>query len=208
MTPAMTIADERALLERALARDPTAVRELVRYLEPKLLLRADALLRSESGGGRREAMDLVQVAWRDLVAEGWRALKQWDPDRGASLRGYVGVVATNRMVSELRKQRRHSAEQIVPAEELHRLAVLAESLEARVSDREYLGLVVAELREMLTEQGGEAFEVLYLEGLDVDEAIQRTGLTRDSLYSYRRRIKKMVKTIAERLANAPQRASV
>ena len=192
---------ERILLNEALGGDPHAVRALIRYLEPKLLLRANALLRHRGpGGSRREAMDLVQAAWRDLIADGWQALRRWDPERGVGLLGYVGVVATHRMISELRRAGRARAENPVAGDELDDFASLCDDLEDKVANREYIELVVHELRSELTRQGDQAFEVLYLEGLSIDEAIAKTGLSRDSLYSYRRRIKRMAKTISERLS--------
>lgn len=187
---------EQALLERALQRDPASVRRLVRYLEPTLLLRANSLLGYGRGGGREEAMDLVQAAWRELIRDEWRILRNWQPERRVRLRAYVGVVASNRMVSELRRMGSGPEQRVTEPEELNRLAALVDSLEDRISDRQWLEVIVTELRSRLTGQGARAFEVLYLEELSIEEAARRTDLTKASLYSYRRRIKQLVRAIA------------
>ena len=199
--PAPDAVGERELLRRALGREPAAVRALVRYLEPRLLLRAHSLLSYRGGRGpRAEAMDLVQAAWRELIRDEWKVLRQWDPERGVRLISYVGVVATNRMISELRKGRREASEIATPPEDMARIAALVDGLEDRVSDRQYLELVVTELRARLSGKGQTAFEVLYLEGLSVEEAMAKTALTRESIYSHRRRIKKLVQSIAEQIS--------
>lgn len=196
----LDVEGERALLARALDRDPQAVNDLVRYLEPKLLVRANSVLSySGSKGSREEAMDLVQAAWRALIDNNWAALRRWEPERGVKLVAYVGVVASNRMISELRKQRSGPAQVATPPEEITRMAALVDGLEGRIGDRQYLEVVVSELRSRLTAKGQQAFDVLYLEDLSVAEALEKTNLTRESLYSYRRRIKKIVQEIAEQL---------
>ena len=56
-------------------------------------------------------MDLVQYAWRDLISDDdRRALRHLDPQRGFRLRTFVGAVATNRMISELRRTRKTHSE--------------------------------------------------------------------------------------------------
>ncbi len=199
---------EHALLTRALGRDRRAVHALVRYLEPRLLLRANALLSYDrTTGSREDAMDLVQSAWRELIRDDWRVLRQWDPNRSVRLVTYVGVVASNKMITELRRRTRtDKSEDIMPPEALSQLADLTDALTQRISDRQYLEVLLTELRASLTGKGGRAFEVLYLEDLSVEEAMARTNLTRASLYSYRRRIKQLVQVIAEQLER-PRKAA-
>ncbi|MEM7675087.1 MAG: sigma-70 family RNA polymerase sigma factor [Myxococcota bacterium] len=209
MTSDDELKEERALLERALAQDEQAVNALVRYLSPKLRLCAHGLLTCRGKrSSRQEADDLVQAAWRELIRDDWRALRSWDWQRGVRLKSYVGAIASNRMISELRRGQRARSEEVTtsPSDFAH-LAALADDLETRVSDRQYLEVIIAELATRLTGQGREVFEVMHLEGLSVAQAIKKTGLTRASIYSYRRRIKEMGRSIAEEMADRPPPSS-
>lgn len=192
-----SIQAEQELLNKALDKDPRAVKQLIEYLEPALLIKANALVQFGGSGGRFEIKDLVQVAWRELISNHWKMLRQWDPHRNVSLKAFVGVVSARRMISELRKQKKNWNELSTSPEDLSHIAEAVDFLEEKISNQQLVELVVKELRSRLTKQGEQAFNVLYLEELSVEEASERTSLSKASLYGYRNRIKHLAQAIIE-----------
>ncbi|MBM4270513.1 MAG: hypothetical protein FJ144_28560, partial [Deltaproteobacteria bacterium] len=86
------------LVARALARDPAACRRLVDALTPAIQSRVNgALDRRRRSGGRapshHEVVDYTQEVFLALFDRGGYVLRSWDPERGASLPTFAGLVA-------------------------------------------------------------------------------------------------------------------
>src|SRR5438477_652075 len=99
-------------LERALAGERSAVRELVAAFTPVIQARAARALVRGRGGGRgrdprQELGDLVQDVLLLLFRDDERILRAWRPERGLSLLNYVGLVA-EREVRQIAESGRRS----------------------------------------------------------------------------------------------------
>src|SRR5262249_32017908 len=86
-----------AALDRALAGDADAVRDLVNALMPVVQRRVARTLhrrRARAGTDLRTALeDLVQDTFYALFQERARLLRTWNPERGLTLESFVGLVA-------------------------------------------------------------------------------------------------------------------
>jgi RNA polymerase sigma-70 factor (ECF subfamily) len=193
------------LVHRALAREPQACRRLVAELSPAIHGRVTAALyrREASGLGRftrQEANDFTQEVFVMLWDENGRILRLWNPERGASLRTFVGLVAERAVVSLLRSGRRSAwREDPTFDPDLENLAGSTVALDLRVHDRDFLDRLLERLRETLSPRGLLLFEALYLHDRDADEVADEHGMTVESLYVWRSRARKTVQTLAEEL---------
>jgi RNA polymerase sigma-70 factor (ECF subfamily) len=99
-------------LERALRGDRASLRVLVGELTPVIQARvARVLLRSATGrqagrAVRQEVEDMTQEVFVSLLEDGGKALRSWAPERGASLKNFVGLLAERQAMSILRSGRR------------------------------------------------------------------------------------------------------
>jgi RNA polymerase sigma factor (sigma-70 family) len=199
----------RAAIDRALSGDATAIGALVDRLTPIVQARvARALTRrhAEARGRRirQEVEDMTQEVFLALFDQDGRALRAWDPDRGASLENFVGLVAERQVASILRSGRRSPwVEDPTTKDEL--VAVVVEedggpsSPEHAAADRELLAAMLDALRVRLSPLGLEMFRHLFVEQADVPEICARTGLQAGAVYAWRTRLRKIAQTIAEDL---------
>ncbi|HMV67238.1 MAG TPA: sigma factor, partial [Myxococcota bacterium] len=98
-----------SLRDRALAGDAAALDGLVAVILPVVRYRAARVLeRHPTRGGRdpqQEVDDLAQDAIAALFAGRGAALRRWEPGRGMSLRGFVGLLAERTALQVLRSRR-------------------------------------------------------------------------------------------------------
>lgn len=186
--------DERAQLEAAVAGDKAAQAWMVRRLNPvvhksaaRLLYSIQPMLRGRPS--RQEVVDLTQEAWGVLLDKRGRALLDWDPAKGP-LDPYVSRVVKNRLVSKLRTLKHNPFTDDPTADEtLTRLVGLAEQISARVEDADLCAKVLADLWQRLTPLGQEVLQVFLMDGATVDDVMAETGLTKESVRSWRKRIR-------------------
>ncbi len=92
--------DDVALVERALAGDEAAIRELRDqhngHLKARLLRR---------GASEIDAQEILTDLWGDCVMGKFR---RWQPQAGSSLVAWLSSVATNRLIDHFRKQKFHA----------------------------------------------------------------------------------------------------
>ena len=92
--------DDVALVERALAGDNAAIRELRDehngHLKARLLRR---------GASETDAQEILTDLWTDCVMGKFR---RWQPQAGSSLIAWLSSVATNRLIDHFRKQKFHA----------------------------------------------------------------------------------------------------
>lgn len=203
-TRAVTARDmgDRTTIERALRGDGVAVRALVDVLTPAIQSAvARVLLRSGARLGRdvrSDVADLTQEVFERLFADDGRVLREWEPERGASLAGFVKIVAERHALSVLRSRRRSPfAEETREPEALDR----ADGSEERwLVQRDLLHAVCARLRGTLSEQGMRAFELLFLEEREPEAVGEALGISRDAVYMWRTRIRQAAREAAAELA--------
>ena len=207
---------ERQLLDRALAGDSAAARELVGTVIPVVQVRVARVLARRRGGSardvRQEVADLTQEVFAALFEHDARVLRAWDPARGLSLASFCGLVAEREAASILRSGRRSPwKEDATAAEDLERDAGAAVDAERGVSSREQLERIAERLREELSPRGLELFQRLVVEEEPVETVCKSTGMTPDAVYAWRSRIGKLARksrSSSARVSRASTRTSV
>jgi DNA-directed RNA polymerase specialized sigma24 family protein len=199
------VSDLPLSVERALAGDGDAVREVVKAFTPVLQARAArALVRAGGGRGRdarQELADLVQDLLLLLFRDDGRVLRAWRAERGLSLLNYVGLVA-EREVRQIARSGRRSPWSLDPSEdaELERAAPRVASAESAVASRDLLDRLYARLEDELHEKALELFRLLVVEELPVPDVCAMTGLSTDAVYTWRSRLLKRAREILAELS--------
>ncbi len=201
--------DDAELLARALAGEPAAMRGLIDRLLPAVQARVGLALLRRHGQARgrnlrAEAEDLSQEVFAALFEQGARVLRSWQPERGLSLKGFVGLVAEREAGAILRTGKRSPfTEEPTADDTLRQLEGRNASGQSPMTDliesRDLLEAVVDRLRERLSPQGFWLFELLYVEERSVEEACAITGMTPDALYAWRSRIGKLAREVRDAL---------
>jgi len=208
LNPIATSPRER-LVAQAIAGDGPALRSLVELLTPVIQARvARALLafRPSNDGRpvRPQVEDLTQEVLLVLFADGARVLRSWRQEQGLSLENFVGLVARRRAISWLRSGRRSSwredptldgAEAPEPA--------AAEDPEGEAASREQLRLLLRRLQEELSPLGWRLFELLLVQERSVEEVERRTGMSRDALYAWRSRLRRLARRLLGEIMRHP-----
>jgi DNA-directed RNA polymerase specialized sigma24 family protein len=200
---------DRQRVERALAGDPSAVAELVDELVPVIQRRvARALVlsgRCRADSIRTEVEDLTQEVLITLLSNcgaptsgargvagtqtGASPLNDWQPERGLSLKNFVGLVAQRHTLAVLASRRRSpfASEATAPAD----LAALSSGTQSASEGRLELERLVSALEEQLSARGLEMFYRLYVWQETPAEIAAATGQQLDAVYQWRSRIRKL-----------------
>lgn len=191
---------ERSRLDAALSGDREAKDWMVARLQPVLQRTAGRLLmtlRGQSKGRatRQDLVDLTQDAWAILLHKEALALRNWDPNTGA-LEPYVARVVKNRLISKLRTKK-HSpfTEDPTEADTLERILGMAEQFAQRVEDGDIVAKLLLQLREALSPLGQQVLDVFLMDGATVDDVMAETGLSKEAVRSWRKRIRNTAKQI-------------
>lgn len=200
------------LVDRALDGDEIACRTLVDALTPVVQARVNRALdrRAALGRGRRvrqEMLDLTQEVFLALFARDGRVLRRWDPERGASLETFVGLIAEREVRAVLRSKRRSPWTEdptrhddfAVSATGSTATSTADPAADRRMVGKETLRAVLDRLRTRLSDRGLELFEALVVDGMSVDDVAAAHGMTREAIYTWRSRLRKTVAEIAAEL---------
>jgi RNA polymerase sigma-70 factor (ECF subfamily) len=209
-TPARFVSppsDTRELVARAIARDRRAIDALVAMLAPVVHVRvARTLERSASRCGRRDLRqdveDLVQEVFSALFANGGRVLQAWDPERGASLINFVGLVAEHHVASILRSSRRQPWGREIASSDTLEIASPV-SPEGPVASRQLFARVLDRLRGEVSPRGLELFYALVVHEEPLDAVCARFAMNPDSVYAWRSRLLKRARAILVELNEPP-----
>ena len=196
---------DQELVRAAVAREPDAVRELVRRLTPEVQSAvAGVLLRgsgARGGGVRREVEDLTQDVFLALFDKQGAALARWDPAAGMSLHGFVRLAARRLTISILRSRVKNPFQhRLQDPADFERAAAPDAAVEVALTSRQALLRLLDDLRARLSPQGLEMFCRLFAWEQSVDVVCQETGLGVEAVYQWRSRLKKLVQQIAEQSA--------
>jgi RNA polymerase sigma factor (sigma-70 family) len=200
------------LIERALASDPRALRELVALVLPVVRARAVWALRRRANAERRgrdanqEGEDLTQDVLGSLFADKGRILRAWDSKRGLSLKNYVGLVAARQVSSILRTGRRSPwSEEPSPDSELAGMADSVPPIEISLAARELFDRLFERLHEELSVRGMVLFRALVVEEQSVEDVCRTFGMTEDSVYAWRSRLLRRTRELAAEIEPASTR---
>lgn len=195
-------AADRLLVERALTRQAAATRAFVDHVTPVIQARiARALMRRRAGAAgrdvRQEVEDQTQSVMVALFDADARVLRSWDPERGLSLKNFVGLVAERHVAGVLRSARRSPwTEDPTLSTELDDFEDARPTPERLATDRELAAAVLDRMRARLSPLGLKLFEALMVEARPTEEVCSETGMARAALYTWRSRLTKLVKSIA------------
>lgn len=174
-----------ALLKSALAGDDDAMRRLVRRLRPILVARIRR-------AGAEPVEDVVQALWLTLLERDGRRLRAFDPTRGITLEGFVGMLADR----EVSKHRRRG-QALKRGHGMHREAlddappIEAEraSPESAVVGARLAQDLIAHLESELSSKGLIFLRFLYCDGCSVAETAAALGVTTQVVYNWQHKIR-------------------
>lgn len=203
----------KALLDAALAGDAGAIRSLVRALTPVVQARVGrALLRRRAlvnGDLRERTSDLVQDVFVELLRDGGRALRAWDPARGLSLPNWVGLIAEQRAAAALRGRRAAMGFDVSMEDAPDAQAPPGDDPEASLLARDRLQHVLDVLRAELSPLGMSLFQALVVEEEAIASVASRTGMSISAVQAWSSRLKRRIAAILDELSVdvAPEGAS-
>lgn len=186
------------LVQRLLRGDAAARKDVILRLEPVVRRRVARVLERQGFVGSYDASDLLQDVLILLLEKHDRILGLWDPARGLSLEGFIGLVAQRTAATILRSGRKTGwAEQATEGKRLVLQADLA-TPELRLAQMEELQLIVSRVRARLSPRGVALFDAV----LDSPEAVERLRaqyrMSAAALHTFRSRLRTLwrVETVA------------
>lgn len=190
------------LLRAAVARDPGAVREVVRRLTPVIQNRIARILlrgcRDRTSSIRREVEDITQDVLLALFDKQGQTLLSWNPERGTTLEGFASVVAERLVITILRNRQRNPF-QLEPHDptDFDQADTKATHADDALGARQTLLALAQTLRAQLSPLGLEMFYRLFVWEESVAVVSENAGLGVEAVYQWRSRLKKQVQTLVE-----------
>lgn len=194
-------------IERALSGDDRALRSLVSAMTPVVQARiARALLRRRGAARgedpRQRLADIAQDVYVELFRDGAKLLRSWQPSRGLSLRGFVGLVAEQRVAATLRSRRRNpwaevlgDGDEEVGSDMPAASAGPEELLLSRDAIVRLLDLVRAELSPL----GLDMFYRLVVHEEPIAGVCEATGMSTSAVQAWSSRLKRLVASLAREI---------
>jgi len=186
-----------------MAGDASALAMLVESLAPVVRVRVTrALARRARARGRstvNDVDDLVQDTFALLFRDGARVLRAWDPARGSSFLGFVGLIAERAVGMTLRTSKREPWREEPTDDVALRTLCDAPATAARLEARDELRHLLSRAQSRLSGTGWSYLKWLLLEHRPVDEIALIAGTTPDAIYTWRTRIKRLLLEIRSEL---------
>ncbi len=190
---------DQLLIRQALTGDEAAVQRLVRRLSPVLEARARvALARGATRGV--ELSDLVQDVWYALLRGNGRALRDYDPTRGASLEGYVGMIAAREIGNRLRlraAQKRGSMATHVDLEAGAEPPESGPTPEAEVAASELALKLGRHLMASLSPRGQLVFRYAFTDGMPPARVAEILQVDLQVIYNWQHKIRRVARDFLE-----------
>ena len=195
-----------ARLGRALSGSAREVRGLVAEWTPVIQARVAKVL--ARGGGlrtrgvlviREDVRDMTQDVLLRLFADDARILREWRPERGLSLSGFVGLVAQRHALSVVRTRHRSPLSETPVDIDALALAHADHGQLSRLEHGELTRALLTELWAELSPLGRRVFVALYVEQRDTASLCAELGTTMDALHAWRGRIRKASQRIVDAL---------
>lgn len=205
---ALTAAD----VERALRGDRTALRGLVERLFPLVAARVRAFVRRRPTGriGPHDAHDLAQDLWVTLFKDDGRSLREWSPERGLSLEGYVGLLAQRELWARVREEsagKRGGGLATVELDPERSEGGPAGDPERLAADRDLLTRLASHLEASLPERGRLVLRLLYTDECSPSEAAAVLGVEVQVVYNWQFRIRKLAQDYCRAATAEPEARS-
>jgi len=196
--PAAQRREEKRLLGRVLQGDPQAWAEFCRRYENLIISCVVRTLRRYGASFSSEDLaDLVSEVWVALLRDNMRKLRLYDPDKGYRLASWVGLLATNCAIDQLRLRSGECSylEDLSGGEtllvELQGPDSGIEAEESADLARQALGYLSAEEREFVIH--------CYHEECRPEDLAQNLGITVNTVYSRKFKIREKLSRIVANL---------
>ncbi|HET6583801.1 MAG TPA: sigma-70 family RNA polymerase sigma factor [Nannocystaceae bacterium] len=182
-------------VDRAVGGHDRSARALVRRLTPLVRARVRrALAREGACLGVGDADDVVQQVMLELFADHGRRLRAYDPERGVSLAGWVGMVA-DRQITDLARRsaaqkRGGPSPEFVVADELPSASAGPEDVAVAIDLAKRL---IDHLDRSLPSSGRAVLDGVFANGRTIGEVAADAGLTRQVVYNWQHRIRVAVR---------------
>lgn len=183
------------LVRAALRHDAVAVAHLVRQLMPVIQARARRFLARLSANrrGRFDLDDLVQDVWCDILKDGGRALRGFDPHRNPSLEYFVVLLADRRLSHvyerEFKTQKRRVDRESQPVEDLDRYAAPGDTPASKFEEAELQARLSHYLDERLPAKGRLICRMLYSDAASPEQIVAALGVSKQVVYNWQHRIR-------------------
>ncbi len=184
------MSDAQALIAAAAAGDRLAVQALVQRLYPVVRARVRVLQARRGRLRTLDTGDLIQQVFVCLLERGARQLAQWDPSRGATLEGYVGMVTEREVGNAAQRSATRERHEVMETVDGPAPQPSPEAQTVARADAHRLG---AFLSTQLPPKGQVVFKCLYADGLDADETARVLGVTRQVVYNWQHRIRSLAR---------------
>ena len=186
-------------VRRALDGDAALLRRLVDELMPVVQSRATRALyryRPRTRDAQQELSDLVQETFSSLFENDGYVLRRWQPDRGLSLRNFVGLVSQRTLGALLRSGKRTPW----PDDPTDPGALeLAGTMDPapQIESRAELETLLDRLQQVLSPRALELFQRLYVLQEEVRTVAERTGMTEQAVYAAKARLERLARKLAQ-----------
>ncbi|MGC6493417.1 MAG: RNA polymerase sigma factor [Myxococcota bacterium] len=197
-----SLTDDISILERGLLGGHAGAHRLITYITPVIQRRVAQVLLGGNVGPRRnvreEVEDLVQEVFTTLFANDSAVLRKWDPEKGLSLRGFVGLVARRRANALLSARKRHPWWEEAIADDVAERMLGGEHVEERqILAKDQLIHALEVVAAGQSERGERLLRWLFVEGMTTEEVQERTAMSRASVYQWRSRLAKALREAVE-----------
>ncbi len=193
---------ELSLLQvrRGLDGDAALLRRLVDELMPVVQSRATRALyryRPRARDPQQELSDLVQETFSSLFEDGGRVLRQWDPERGLSLRNFVGLVSQRTIGGILRSGKRTPwPDDPTDPSDFDAAGFGNADPSPRIESRAELATLLDRLQQALSPHALSLFHRLYVLQEDVRTVAARTGMNEPAVYAAKARLERLARRLA------------
>jgi RNA polymerase sigma factor (sigma-70 family) len=186
------VADETRLVADALKRRSGATEALIAHLEPAIRFQATRVFLADAHGRtgsnlRAEVDELLQDVLLLLFEHRGRALRRWDGR--ASLKTYVARIARHRAGRKVRS-RTSNPWYLVPEEQeaLQRVLSRESEVDERLAAAQVWSMALERMMDEQTPVGRRIARLLFRDERDTPQVRELTGLSRDAVYQWRRRL--------------------
>lgn len=191
-------AAERALVARLLRGDREALERVVLASLPTIRQRIRRELARRAGSPvsvlKDDVADAVQQVVLRLLSSGPRILQNWEPERGLSLNGFLGLYAARVASSWARSGRRSGwGERPMPPEFFER--AWGEPQDGRMEARAALRAIWDVLTERLDGRSLRLFRAVVVLDQPTDVICREFGMTPNAVYCVRRRYRQLIKEL-------------
>jgi DNA-directed RNA polymerase specialized sigma24 family protein len=179
------------LVQRWLRGDSDAREVLLGRLQPIVRQRVSRVMERQGHATVYDANDLLQDVMILLLERHERILGLWDPRRGLSLEGFVGLIAQRTAATILRSGRKAGwAEQATQNSDLP-IEVDARTPEQHIAHKEELELILRRVKARLSARGAELLDAL-LESPDaLNQLREQFHMSPAAVHSFKNRLREL-----------------